>query len=270
MAIETGVDWAKFGAEVRRLRRQAGLSQTQLAKAIPLSQSTVSGIELGEKPVKKDQAERLDVLLTSDGYLVKLWKTVQEGHAIPDWYREVPEMEQRATEIHSYQPLLIPGILQTEKYARASIRAGNRLASTAEINAQVRARIKRQETLRKEEAPFLVAVVDESVLYRPLGTPETMKEQLAHLRKVSEWERAEILVVPHPTWNHPGLDGGFHLLKVPEAGTVLYLETRATGGVMVDRETVEEHVSLLSNLRALALPPGQSRDLIEKAEGEFT
>ncbi|GAA4897027.1 hypothetical protein HNR25_002804 [Streptomonospora salina] len=96
-----------------------------------------------------------------------------------------------------------------------------------------------------------------------------MQKQLEHLYKASQWDNVEILVVPHPTWNHPGLDGGFRLLKLPDAGTILYLETRATGGIFIDAATVDEHVSLLSDLRGAALPFEPSRALIERARGEF-
>ncbi|MFC4564712.1 Scr1 family TA system antitoxin-like transcriptional regulator [Nocardiopsis mangrovi] len=268
VAIESDSGNDKFGDEVRRLRLQAGISQTQLAKSIPMAQSTVSGVESGNKTVKLKQAERLDAVLKGDGNLVRLWRSLQDGHLVPDWYRKVPEMERRAVEIHDYHPLLVPGILQTQGYASAVIRVADRTALTAEVEAQARARSKRQAVLLKDDPPFLRVVLDQTVLYRLLGTPETMKEQLDYLREVSTWERAEILIIPHPTWNHPGLDGGFRLLKVPEAGMVLYQEASAIGGVVVARETVEEHVSLWGDLRAIALPPDSSRSLIEKAREE--
>ncbi|MFC3999441.1 Scr1 family TA system antitoxin-like transcriptional regulator [Nocardiopsis sediminis] len=268
MAIESDNGNDKFGGAVRRLRLQAGISQTQLAKCIPMAQSTVSGVELGNKSVKLKQAERLDAVLKGDGHLVRLWRSLQDGHLVPDWYRKVPEMERRAVEIHDYHPLLVPGILQAQGYAFATIRVADRTALTAEVEAQARARSKRQEILLKDDPPFLRVVLDQTVLYRLLGTPEIMKEQLDYLREVSTWERVEILIIPHPTWNHPGLVGGFRLLKVPEAGMVLYQESSAMGGVVVARETVEEHVSLWGDLRALALPPDPSRSLIEKAREE--
>lgn len=258
----------KFGAEVRRLREQAGLSQTKLARQVPASQAAISDLELGKARAKKGIAERIDQILTSDGRVVAAWEAQYESYEPPDWYRKLPAMERRATQIHEYQPLLIPGLLQTEDYARASIRSSNRSAFPDEVDAKVAERTERQAILRSSNAPFLLAVLDETVLYRRLGTPAVMEQQLDHLREVSTWDRVEVLVVPGDTWNHPGLDNGFKLMRVPDAGMLLYQETRAGGGVVIDVGTVDEHVSLLGDLRGLALPPNQSRALIEKAQGE--
>ncbi|MUL41738.1 XRE family transcriptional regulator [Streptomonospora sp. PA3] len=176
-----------------------------------------------------------------------------------------------ATEIQQYHPLLVPGLLQTEEYAKATIRAGNRTVSADELAARAAERVERQQVLQREpDPPFLLVVICETVLQRPLGSVQIMRKQLEHLHKASYWDNVEILVVPHPTWNHPGLDGGFRLLRLPGAGTVLYLETRATGGIFIDSATVDEHVSLLGDLRGAALPPDQSRTLIERARGEFS
>ncbi|WP_147280167.1 Scr1 family TA system antitoxin-like transcriptional regulator [Marinitenerispora sediminis] len=94
--------------------------------------------------------------------------------------------------------------------------------------------------------------------------------QLERLIEVSTWDRAEILIVPHPTWNHPGLDGGFRMLRLPGVRTILYLETTAEGSVIVAPALIEEHASLLGDLRALALPPDPSRALIDEVRGECT
>ncbi|GAA1990033.1 helix-turn-helix transcriptional regulator [Nocardiopsis rhodophaea] len=270
MAIERDGASRKFGAEVRRRRVQAGISQTRLAEMIPTSQSAISDIELGKIHAKEDQAVRIDKELASDGKLLALWKSHYDGYEPPDWYRKVPEMERRSSQIQDYQALVVTGLLQTEDYARATIRAGDRLASDDQVEAKVRERLTRQEILQGTDAPFLVAVIDELVLSRRLGDPKIMREQLQHLCKASTWDRVEVLIVPSSTWNPPGVDGSFRLLKVPGAGTILYREAGSTGGVIIDPEAVDEHVSLMGDLRAVALPPDQSRALLEGAQGEYT
>ncbi|MFC7328475.1 helix-turn-helix domain-containing protein [Marinactinospora rubrisoli] len=269
MVVDAGESARKFGAEIRRLRLQSGYSQQQLADMIPISQSTISSAELGRVKVKKDLAGRIDELLTASGRLMATWEAQYSAYEPPDWYRKVPAMERRATEIQDYQPLLVPGLLQTEDYARASIQAGNRRAAVDHVEALVTARMERQQILRCRNPPFFLAVLDDTVLRRRMGGSETMARQLEQLREVSTWERVELLVVPADTLGHPGLDGGFRLLKVPDAGTVLYEEVRATGGVVIDPVLVDEHVSLMGDLRGVALPPDQSRALIEKARGEI-
>jgi transcriptional regulator with XRE-family HTH domain len=265
-----GVDPAarKFGAEVRRQRERAGLSQTRLARLLPASQASVSDLELGKTRAKRDTAERIDAVLNSDGHVVAAWEAQYEVYEPPDWYRKLPIVEPKATLVQEYQPLLVPGLIQTPAYMRASIRASNRTDSQAAVDAKVNERTKRQTILRREDPPFFSVVLDETVLYRRLGSPDTMREQLEYLCEVSNWSRVEVLIVPADTWNHPGLDNGFKLLNLPDAGMLLYLETKSAGGVVMDTGIVNEHVTLMGDLRGLALPPDQSRALIKKAQGE--
>ncbi|TQN27761.1 hypothetical protein FHX37_4490 [Haloactinospora alba] len=166
-------------------------------------------------------------------------------------------MERRATVIQDYTPLVVPGILQTEDYARATIQAVSRTVSEEEAAARAHGRVKRQEILSGDHPPSLSAVIDEAVLRRRLGSPETMRGQLDHLWNVAGWRYGEVLVIPTGGWNHPGLEGMFRLLKVPETedGTILYQEAGAMGGVSIDPALVEEHIALMSDLRGLALPP---------------
>ncbi len=268
MANEVDPKDRKFGAEVRRFREQAGLSQSRLASLLPASQATVSDIELGKTPAKKDTAERIDQALNSEGRLVAVWEEQHEAYTPPDWYRKLPIVEQRATQVHEYQPLLVPGLLQTQGYAGASIRASNRSVPQAAVDAKVAERTERQTILRREDPPFLSVVLDETALYRRLGSPEIMRKQLEYLLEVSVWSRVEILIIPAGTWDHPGLDNGFKLLRLPDVGMLLYLETKSSGGVIADAGTVDEHISRLGDLRGLAFPPDQSRSLIKKALGE--
>ncbi|WP_017569015.1 helix-turn-helix domain-containing protein [Nocardiopsis halotolerans] len=268
MANEVDPKARRFGAEVRRFREQAGISQTRLAGLLPASQATVSDIELGKTPAKKDTAQRIDQVLNSGGRLVAVWEEQHEAYRPPDWYRKLPIVEQRATQIQQYQPLLVPGLLQTRDYMRSSIKASARTDSEAAVEAKVAERTECQAILRRDDPPFFSVVLDETALYRRLGSPDIMRKQLEYLLEASAWSRVEILVVPADTWDHPGLDSGFTLLRVPDAGMLLYLEARAAGGVIVDASTVDEHVSLMGDLRGFALPPDQSRSLIKKALGE--
>ncbi|KOX17111.1 helix-turn-helix transcriptional regulator [Nocardiopsis sp. NRRL B-16309] len=258
----------KFGAEVRRLREHAGLSQTKLARLLPASQASVSDLELGKTRAKKDTAERIDAVLNSDGRVVAAWEAQYEVYEPPDWYRKLPIVEPQATQIQQYQPLLISGLLQTRDYMHASIRASNRTVPQSVIDVKVNERTERQARLRGDEPPFLSVVLDETALYRRLGSAAIMGAQLEYLCEVSTWSRVEVLIIPANTWDHPGLDNGFTLLRVPDAGMLLYTEARAAGGVIVDTDVVNEHISLMGDLRGFALPPDQSRGLIKKAQGE--
>ncbi|QVQ52934.1 helix-turn-helix transcriptional regulator [Spiractinospora alimapuensis] len=259
---------SKFGADVRRLREQAGISQNTLAARVPVSQSTISDLERGRIRVKKDIASRIDQLLIGDGRLVAAWEAQYETYAPPEWYRKLPMVEREATEIQEYQPLLVPGLLQTREYATAAIRAGQRLATDDEVGLKVEERLERQSILQADSPPLFLAVVDETALRRRLGSAGVMVGQLDRLLEASCHSRVELLVIPGSTQDHPGLDGGFKLLRVPKTGTVVYYEARAGGGVVMDPEIIDQHVSLMGVLRGVALPPEQSRELISRIQGE--
>lgn len=269
MSVDRSSAACKFGAEVRRKRVQAGLSQTQLASMVPLSQSTVSGIELGRTNSKRDQAARIDQVLGCGGKLLALWESQYDGYQVPTWVREVSQLESKATEIRDYHPLVIPGLLQTEEYARATIRAGNKAMPEEELNGLVTTRIDRQAVFTSELPPRYVAVIDEGVFRRPTGGRHIMAAQIDHLLAISDNERIDILVVPLDTRSHPGMDGAFRLIKVPEVGDILWMETRVAGGPVEDPEALSVHMSLFADLLGVALPAEGSRRLLEKLKGEL-
>jgi len=269
MSMSQGTASERFGAELRRLRVHAGFSQQKIQEETLISQSKVSDLELGKVRPKRDEAEALDALLTKDGSLIVIWDNLFRSYEPPEWYRKLPLLEQRAIEIQEYQPLLVPGLVQTEDYARASITASNRRLPLDVVEGKVRERLDRQSILSRPDAPYLSIVLDESALRRRLGDPATMEGQIERLREVASNSRSEVLVVPADTRQHPGLDGGFKLLRTPEGKVLLYQETRAGGGVVPEAEPIEDHVSLMAELRGAALPAEQSSDLLAKIQGEW-
>jgi transcriptional regulator with XRE-family HTH domain len=271
MVVSTGDAARKFGAAVRQRRTQAGFSQQQLADMIPISQSAISDIELGKTHAKRAQAARIDEVLTSAGRLLSSWESQYDGYQAPEWIRELSLLESRATEIRDYHPLVVPGLLQTEDYARATIRAGNRAATEPQVEALVASRLERQGILRAESPPRYLAVVDEAVFRRPTGGLTVMAAQIDHLLSTAESERIEILVVPlETTRSHPGLDGAFRLIRVPELGEILWFETRVSGGPVEDAAAVAEHATCFADLLGVALPTDSSYSLLRKLRGEIS
>lgn len=115
----------RFGVELRKWREHAGMSQPKLARAIPISQSQVSAIERGNKGTTPAQIRRFDQVLTTGGALIRRWEDLQQdGRGFPSWFAGVVAVERQASEIREYAPLLVPGLLQTLEYARASLRQG--------------------------------------------------------------------------------------------------------------------------------------------------
>ncbi|RNL85585.1 XRE family transcriptional regulator [Halostreptopolyspora alba] len=231
----------------------------------------VSAIERGTRACKPEYAEEIDVALNTGGKIRRLVESMNSRPGLPDWFRDTERLQRIATEIREFQLGLIPGLLQTEDYARVLLRAGEPTASEEQVEALVQARIARQELLWGDSPPRFFAVLDEGVLVRPVGGREIMSRQLEWLLSASESAHVVVQVVPMSTAPHPGLDGSFQLIKLERdrVEQALVLETRVSGAPEDEPERVGEYVRVFEDLRASALPPAASYDLIRKVQGEF-
>ncbi|MEV8638196.1 helix-turn-helix transcriptional regulator [Streptosporangium sp. NPDC051023] len=248
---------AIWGRELRHYRKEAGLTQGQLAERIHFSESLISGVETGQLPASPEFAEICDTALETGGALLRLldWR---KGRVFPAWFGKWRDKEQAAITLRIYQPLVFPGLLQTEAYARVLLRGDE---------AAVEARLDRQSILTRENPPppALRCVIDEAVLYRPMGGSEVMREQLNRL--LSEiGSRLSVQVVPHGM--HSGLMGGFVIATLDGGKDVLYAETAVRGITTSDEEDVAVAVERFEVIRGDALPINMSIDLIQKAVEE--
>jgi transcriptional regulator with XRE-family HTH domain len=272
---QDGTPQGVFGTELRYYRERAGLSQTELAALVNVSHDVISKIETGERPPAKDFPERLDAvpeLDTRDG-LARLWGNLRKGlknRAIPGWFRPWAEVEAEATALRWYEPLLIPGLLQTEDYARAILAAGPGINGD-DLEDRVAGRMERQSVLERRDPPHLWCVLDEAVLHRSVGGTKVMRAQLEHLGGLAGHPRTTVQVIPASAGAHAGLLGAFIIADVDGSPSMVYLETSAEGQD-TDSPTVLAHVMLrFDTLRAEALPRAASRDLIVKvAEDRWT
>jgi transcriptional regulator with XRE-family HTH domain len=259
----------KFGQELRRLREQAGYSQGKLASEVPLSQGMISAIEGGRKATSEEYIGRFDVVLNTSGQLWRLWKTLNASSGLAEWARDVVRLQEEAAEIRQFQLALVPGLLQTEEYAWATLRAGQQAYSDEAIREQVQTRIKRQKILTSGKRLLYMVVLDESVLRRPIGGSVTMVKQLDQLLAASQRSNIIIQVVPLLTEDHPCLSESFQLIGVPEKDEVLYLEWRLSGTPIDALDEVQHYVRLFGELRGAALPPAASYELMERIRGDF-
>lgn len=234
-----------------------------------MAQSHLSAIELGKKGTRADQVERLDQLLSADGSLTARWHDLNNSDGYASWFAGTAQAERTATDIKINSPLLIPGLLQTEEYARAVIRFGDRMATPAEVEEQVRGRLERQEILRAERGPLLTVVLDESVLRRCLGGDAIMRGQLDRLIEVSRLPRTTIQVVEMKSTVQPGLDGQFHVFTVPGQGQIVYTETRADGYPLDDEDAVQDYLTVFGDLRGVALSSVRTRELMTQIRREY-
>jgi transcriptional regulator with XRE-family HTH domain len=248
---------AFFGAELRRFRTHAELSQEALSAKINYGSSLVGMIETAQRMPTLEFAIACDEALDTGGALERLWPLVSRGR-YPSWFGEWREIEREATALRTWQPLVVPGLLQTEGYAGALLGSGE----------AVQARIERQAILVRDEPepPMLRVVIDESVLLRPVGSREVMRVQLEKLLKDAENPRISIQVVPMGV--HPGLQGGFNLATTPMGGVVGYVETAARGQVVTHPHDLNELNEAYEGIRTEALSRTDSLSLIAKTVKE--
>ncbi|MET8335879.1 helix-turn-helix transcriptional regulator [Streptosporangium canum] len=250
---------AIWGRELHHHRRGAGLTQAQFAERIHFSESLVSGVETGQLPASPDFARAADAALGTDGLLLRLldWR---KGQVFPEWFGTWHEKEQIAIALRSYQPLLVPGLLQTEDYIRALL---------GDNDDAVAARLERQSILtRAEPSPVVFrCLVDEAVLHRVVGSREVMREQLKHLLAISG-PTLSIHVVPGSVVRF-GLLAGFVLATLENGVEVAYLDTAIRGLTTSDSTEVAEAVKLFETIRIEALPQSMSIDLIARTVEEL-
>jgi transcriptional regulator with XRE-family HTH domain len=250
-----------FAAELRHARAARGLTQEALAEKIAYSPSLVGMIETGRRIPTLDLAERCDAALETSGVLTRMHRLVAT-EAYPSWFRPWVELEKAATSLRSWQPMIVDGLLQTAEYARAVLRAARPYDRDEAIDQLVTARMDRQSILERDDAPRLWVVLDETVLSRPVGETSVMADQLDRLIAAGRDPGVTIQVMPAAAGAHPGLLGPFVLAGFDSSPDVAYLDNALAGQVVERAEDVTHVAGLYDTIRAEALSPRASADLI--------
>jgi DNA-binding XRE family transcriptional regulator len=258
---------AFFGAELRRLRTDAGLSQEDLGQRVSYSGSLIGMIETARRAPTRDFARRCDEALATGGMLTRLWPLVSQ-EALPRWFQQFADVERVATSIRSWEPLAVPGLLQTEEYARAQIMSWQP-GDGQGVEQQVAARIERQKLLGREDPPLMWMIIGEAALRAPVGTPAVFRKQLRHLLEIeSGYPKVIIQVVPLTAEAHPGSAGSLLLLSRRGEPDVAYLEVQDRGQMASLPDDVARYSLIYDVLRAVALPPDASRRMIAELAKE--
>ncbi|MGW5128448.1 helix-turn-helix domain-containing protein [Streptomyces sp. NPDC004069] len=253
---------ALFGARVRRLRTAAGLTQAQLGEMTHVVSTRITQIERasGAKPTL-ELARALDAALGTDNLLVELWPYVYR-EAFPDWSRTFMEYSERAVSIKEYAAHVVPGLLQTEAYARAVLSVGRTLNSQEQLEERITARLERQERLSAPGRPELWVILDEAVLRRPVGGQAVMREQLERLLEAASQPHVTVQVLPFDQGEHEVMGGSLTVLAMPDESEVAYTEGAHYGQLIEDLAEVRSFALTYDRLRAAALPPLMSLDMI--------
>ncbi|TDC47812.1 XRE family transcriptional regulator [Actinomadura sp. KC345] len=258
---------AYWGGELRYYREQAGLTQDQFARTIYVSSSLIAMIETGKRTPKPSFIKDSDQALRTGGALARLWKRLIESSYL-EWFRPVVEIEADADSMLKYEAQAVPGLLQTEDYARALLRTGPARASEEQIERHVVARMNRQQILTRDKPPLLWAVMDENVLHRPVGGVEIMRDQLAWLVEAAKSPGIILQVLPFAAGAHAGINGSVTLYSLPDQSDVVYAAGFGGGQIIGCPEEVDECRLALDLLRACALPPEDSVRMIAGLIGE--
>lgn len=248
---------AYFGSELRRFRLEANLTQTQLGEAIIYTGALVGLVETAKRTPARDFTERCDTVLNTGGALMRLLPLLNRG-VYPSWFRGYVELEATATRLLSFDVQVVPGLLQTEGYARAVLSAGRH----PNVDELVTARLDRQHILKQPNPPLYWVVLDEGVLRRRVGGPEVMREQLKRLVEVAVSPRIVVQVLPYEAGAHAGVDGPLTILSFDEGTDAVYIEGIGSGQLMTRPEEVERCHLIYDLVRAVALSPEASVDMI--------
>ncbi|WP_405398790.1 Scr1 family TA system antitoxin-like transcriptional regulator [Streptomyces microflavus] len=253
---------ALFGTRVRKLREAAGLTQTEVGARTHVVGSRITQIEraTGAKPTL-ELTRALDRELVADDLLIDLWPYVYR-EAYPDWSQAFIAYSARAAVIREYSSHAVPGLLQTPEYARALLSMGHSLRDAEHLEERVAARLDRQVRLTGPDRPELWIILDEAVLRRPVGGSAVMRGQLKKLLRMAEEPNITVQVLPFDQGAHGALAGSLTVLVLPDGIQVAYTEGAHHGQLTEEPEEVERFVLTYDHLRAMALPPLMSLELI--------
>jgi len=274
----------RLRAELRRARLEAGLTQDQVATAMDWSLSKLIRIENGTVGISTndlkailahykitDQKRTAEFLTLSRGARERSWWSGYRDVAPPRLLQMI-EYEAASIITRNFQPLLVPGLLQTEEYARTTYQRLNPQESANRIESLVEVRMRRQELLGRADAPLLFFVIDEAVIRRIVGGKAAMRRQLSQMIELAGMTNVTIEVVPFDAGAHPGLLGSFLIYEFPDTADDDALWLEGPHGDLLSRDDPEEILTFRENfeqLRQISLGPEGSVNFLDERVKEL-
>ncbi|MEV8630594.1 helix-turn-helix transcriptional regulator [Streptosporangium sp. NPDC051023] len=262
----------RFGTELRKFRLAAGFSQRKLSETIHLSISQLSMLENGHRSPTLALAGKVDEALNLGTTLTGLLDRLNRAEAqLPRWFRPWLDFEREAESLRIWEALIVPGLLQTEDYARAILSRKPR-ATAEEVEDKVAARMERQEILRKRMPPMLWIIMDEGILHRPVADPGVMRGQFERLLDTEEHLRISLQILPYTARNVLGLLGSFTLADLTrETHPVAYIDSQSLDDRVTDRPTDMRNLAFrYEAIRSDALSRHESLNLIKETMRRWT
>jgi transcriptional regulator with XRE-family HTH domain len=258
----------RIARELRNLRERAGLTLEQAAKQLDMSRANLSRIEnaqIGVKPrdvraalalykVTGDDAEAL-IDIARGAQQRGWWQNYND--VLPAWFEFYVGLEAEAADIKTYEPEIVPGLLQTRDYAHAMYLM---IADPNEVDRKVTVRMERQTILRRDNPATLSAILNEAVLLRPVGGARVMREQLDYLVEVAKLPNVTVQVLPFSAGGHPSMNGPYVILGYAEPSdeAFVYLDNLTNGQALEETEHVEGYSMVHEKLRGMSLDPDES------------
>jgi transcriptional regulator with XRE-family HTH domain len=273
----------RLAMELQRRREATGLSREEVARQLEWSTSTLFRIETGRSRPQPGNVRTLLELygvtgperdgliqLTRDARKPGWWHSFRD--VLPNPYEVYIGLEAGAASLRNFEPIVIPGLLQTEDYAREIFRNGPMELDPDGIERLAQVRLARQEILNRDDRPRLWVVIDEAVIHRVVGGASVMRGQLRHLVDSAQQGKTTIQVMPYRAGAHAGTTGPFVILgfEEPTDPTVVYVETLAGDIYLEERADVSRYTLAFDRLRAASLHPDDSVQLIEQAASTLT
>jgi hypothetical protein len=267
-----------LGSQLRRLREASEISRAEAGYSIRGSESKISRLELGRVGLKeRDVADLLTMYgVTSaedrESFLAMVRRSNEPGwwhrynDLMPDWFQDYVGLEEAASRILTYELQFVPGLMQTEAYARAIASHGRPELGGEDVDRRVALRMSRQKILARPGAPRLWAVIDESVLFRPIGGRDVMLAQLDYLLELTKQPQVTLQIVPFALSGYAA-EGPFTMLRFTEAELpdLVYIEHLAGAMYLDRREEVELYGRVFDRLTVDAVTPDRTRQMLAKA-----
>ncbi|MEU9188645.1 helix-turn-helix transcriptional regulator [Streptomyces sp. NPDC048484] len=256
-----------FGEVVKAFRKRARLTQEEFAPRVRYSVPTVASIEQGRRFPTSEFVERAEEALDAFGALRGAARHLSRQPGLASWFRQWARLEAEAVSLYTYECRLIPGLLQTEAYARTLF--VNQLPPLCDdqIEAQWAARAERQRLLRERPNTAFSFILEEHLFLRRTGGAEVTRELIDHVAELAELRNVEVQVMPQVQENHAGLHGSMQLLETPENRWLGYCEGQETGQFIPDPKVVSTLQMRYARMRSQAFSLSDSRALLQRMRG---
>lgn len=253
---------ARFAADLAEHRKAARMTQAVLASRMRCHESLISHVEKGRRSPTADFAQEADKVFGLNGHFAALFNGISQSPALGWFARWVEEIEPCAVILHSWDPLLMPGLLQTADYARAIFSAGD---SAHRVEERVAARIQRIKIFESPNAPAFLALIDEGVLHRPIGGPRVLAGQLCYLLELCEHPQITVQIVPVAAGCAAGMMSAFALARLRDGSEVVSADSVLAGEVTGDHAAVVRLRQRYDTIRANAQPKDVTQQAIKDA-----